>query len=75
MVKRKFQPELGQDTSSEDTIRRTFQRFCETGTVEDLYRSGRPSTIDEEKVDEVRDFCRTESTTSVRAVATVCSIP
>ena len=46
MVKRKLQPEFGQDTPS-----------------------------DEEKVDEVRDFCRTESTTSVRAVVTAYSVP
>lgn len=75
MVRRKLQLEFGQDTPSEDTISRTFHRFCETGTVEDRSRSGRPSTIDEEKVDEVHDFCTTESTTSVRAVAAACSIP
>ena len=75
IVRRTLQAEFGQDTPSEDTIRRTFQRFCKTGTVEDCERSGRPSTIREGKVDEVRDVCATEPISSVRGVATACSIP
>ena len=74
IVKRQLQPEFGQKTSREDCITRTFQRFCETGTVEDRPRSGRPQKITEEKIDEVYDVCATERHTSVRAVATACSI-
>ena len=38
-------------------------------------RSGRPSKITEEKVDEVRDVIQNEPQSSVRVVATACSIP
>ena len=57
------------------TITRIFQRFCETGVVEDRQRSRRPSTITKGTVDEVRDVCAMEPISSVRGVATVCSIP
>ena len=51
------------------------QRFCETGTVEDCQRSGRPSTITEEKVGKFRDDCESKGNSSVQTVATACSIP
>ena len=35
IVRRTVQAEFGQDTLNEDTIRGTFQRFCETSTVKD----------------------------------------
>ena len=73
IIRRTLQVEFGQDTSSEDTIRRIFQRFCEPGTVDDCQRSGRPSTITEAKVDEVRDVCATEPISSIRGVTTACS--
>ncbi len=56
-------------------IKETIQRFCETSTVKDRKRSGRPSKIREEKVDEVHHVCGNEPQSSVRAVATICSIP
>ena len=70
-----MQAEFDQDTASKDTIRRTFQRFCKTGTVEDHQHSRRSSMNTEEKIDEIRDVCATESNSSVRGVATACSIP
>ena len=57
IVKRTLQAEFGHDTPNEDTIRRRFQCFCKTDTVEDHQCSVRPSTITEEKVDEIRDVC------------------
>lgn len=74
LVRRKLQAEFGQKIPGEDCITKTFQRFCETGTVEDRQRSGRPSNITEEKIDDVRDVCATEPHTSVRDVASACSI-
>ena len=38
-----------------DTIIATFESFCETGTIEDKARFGRPSKITEEKIEEVCD--------------------
>ena len=75
LVRQTLQTKFEQDTSSEDTVRRAFQRFYETGTVKDRQRSGRPSTIAEKKGDEVRDVYATESNSRVRDVTTACSIP
>jgi transposase len=75
VVKRKLQVEFDKNTPSEVCIKEVFQRFCETGTVEDRERSGRPSKITEEKVDEVHDVYENEPQSSVRAVSTVCAIP
>ena len=75
IVKRKLWTEFGKNTPGETTIREIFQRFCETGTVEDRERPGRPSEITEEKIDEVAEVIENEPQSSVRTVATACSIP
>ena len=75
VVRRKLQVEFGKNTPSEGCITVTFQRFCETGTVEDKERSGRPSKITEEKIEEVQGFLENQPQSSVRTVATACSIP
>ena len=41
-VKRKLQAEFGKQTPSLDCIKDVFERFTETGTVEDRKPSGRP---------------------------------
>ncbi|CAF4486600.1 unnamed protein product [Rotaria sp. Silwood2] len=73
VVKRKLWAEFGKNTSGETCIRDTFQRFCETGTVEDRERSGRPSKITEEKIDEVSAVFESQPQSSVRSVARACS--
>ena len=75
VVRRKLQIEFGRSTPSEGCITVTFQRFCETGTVEDKERSGRPSKITEEKIEEVCDVIENDPQSSVRTVAAACSIP
>ena len=75
VVQRKLWAEFGKNTPGLTCIKDTFQRFCETGTVEDRERSGRPSKITEEKIDEVSDVLENEPQSSVRSVAIVCSIP
>ena len=52
----------------------TLQRFCETGSVEDRELSGRPSTVIEDKVEEVRDVIDNQPQSRVRTIATACSI-
>ena len=74
VVKRKLWTEFGKYTPGETTIRETFHRFCETGTVEDRERPGRPSEITEEKIDEVAEVIENEPQSNVRSVATTCSI-
>jgi hypothetical protein len=75
VVKRKLQVEFGKNTPTEYCIRSTFERFCETGTVEDRPRSGRPTVITEEKVNQVNDVCENQPVSSVRSLAQACSIP
>ncbi|CAF3178071.1 unnamed protein product [Rotaria socialis] len=54
-VRRQLQTEFGTNVSTKTCTTKIFERFCETGTVEDRERFGRPSKITEEKVDEVHD--------------------
>ncbi len=44
---------FGKNTLRKDCIKNTFECFCETGTVQNRKRSGRPSKIIEEKLDEI----------------------
>ena len=74
-VKRKLQAEFGKQTPSFNCIKDVFERFTETGTVEDRERSERPSVITEETVEKVHYVCEAERRQSVRTVAAVCAIP
>ena len=74
VVRRKLQVACSTSTPSQGTITSTFQRFWETGTVEDKERSGRTSEITEEKIEEVSDVVENQPQSSVRTVATVCSV-
>ena len=74
VVKRKLWTKFGKNMPGETTVRETFQCFCETGTTEDRERPGRPSKITEEKIDEVAEVIENEAQSSVRSVATACSI-
>ena len=53
IVQRKLEAEFGKKAPKNDCIIATFQRFCETGTVENREHSGRPSKLIEENIDEV----------------------
>ena len=75
VVRRKLQVEFGKNTPTEVCIKATFDRFCATGTVEDRDHSGRPSKITEQMIEEVHDVVQNQPQSSVRAVATACSIP
>ena len=74
-VKRKLQAEFGKQTPSLNCIKDVFERFTETGTVEDPERSGKPSGITEELVEKVHDVCKAERRQSVRTVPAACAIP
>ncbi|CAF3003342.1 unnamed protein product [Rotaria sp. Silwood2] len=75
VVRRKLQVEFGKNAPTEVCIKATFDRFCATGSIEDREHPGTQSKITEEKIDEVRDVIQDEPQSSVRAVATACSIP
>ena len=57
-VKRKLQAEFGKQTPSLNCIKDAFERFTETGTVEDRELSGRPSVITEETVEKFTMFVK-----------------
>ncbi|CAF2265044.1 unnamed protein product [Rotaria magnacalcarata] len=70
VVQRKLRVEFGINTRGLARIKDAFERFCETGTVEDRERSGRPSSISEETIDKVSDALKDKPQSSVRSVAT-----
>ena len=74
-VKRKLQAKFGKQTPSLKCIKDGFERFTETGTVEDRERSGRSSVITEETAEKVHYVCETERRQNVRTVAAACAIP
>ena len=74
VVKRKRQNDFGKNTSTEYGIRTRFERFCESGSVENRSRSGGPTGINQEKVDVVDDFLQTHPGSNVRSVTGVPSI-
>ena len=74
-VKRKLQAEFGKQTPSLNCIKDVFERFTETGTVEDREHSERSSIITEETVEKVHYVCEAELRQSVQTVAAACAIP
>ena len=75
VVERKLQVEFGKNRPTEALIKRTFVRFCKTATGEDWEHLDRPSKITKQKIDEVRNVIQDKPQSSIRAVATTCSIP
>ena len=51
IVQRKLEAEFGKNTPKKNCIIATFQRFCETGTVENRERLGRLAKTTEKKID------------------------
>jgi DDE superfamily endonuclease/Helix-turn-helix domain (DUF4817) len=74
VVKRKLNAEYGKNSPSESAIRKTFHRFCETGSVENRERSGRPRVITENEVQKMSEVIESDPQCSVRSVANACSI-
>lgn len=55
-------------------MRSIYEKFKETGSVQDCPRSGRPS-VEEDKVDEIREVFQGDSSTSIRQAASLTDIP
>ncbi|CAF0812160.1 unnamed protein product [Adineta ricciae] len=68
-VRRYFQRENVSNIPSEKSIKAVYDKFIETGTVFDRQRSGRPSLMTEEKLDEIEEVLSTTSMVSVRGVS------
>ena len=54
VVKRKLQWDFGKNTLNEHGSRTGFERLFETESVKDRSQCGRPTGINQEKVDEVK---------------------
>jgi hypothetical protein len=59
---------------SRHTITSIYQKFLEIGSVEDRAHTGRPSTITEDKVEEVQQILDNQPVNSVRNVAREANI-
>ena len=68
-VRRHFQRENMSNIPSEKSIKAIYDKFIETGSVLDRERSGRPSLMTEENLDEIEEVLSTNSRTSVRRVS------
>ena len=58
----------GVKVPSENTIRDTFKKFKETGSVHNRQKSGRPA-LEDEKVEEISNFFENKLKTSLRFFA------
>jgi hypothetical protein len=68
-VRRSFQRDNLPYISSENTIRFIFNKFVETGSIDDRERSGRPPTRTAEKVEEIAEVLANAPVNSVPNVS------
>jgi hypothetical protein len=73
-VIREMQRQGDKNVPERHAITSIYEKFLETGSVEDRSRSGRPSTITDEIVDEVEQILDEEPLNSVRNVARAASL-
>jgi len=69
MVIRELRRQGAAEIPERHTITSIYQRFLENGSVEDRTRSGRPSTITEDTINEVEEALNREPQTSLRKIA------
>ncbi len=69
LVKRHLQRENYPYIPSENAIRSNFDKFIETGSVDDRERSGRPLIATDEKVEEIAEVLANAPVNSVRNVS------
>ncbi len=68
-VRRTLQRENVSDIPTEKTIRHIYDKFLETGSVEDRERPGRPSSVTEEKKEEIVEALAKTPMTSIRRLS------
>jgi hypothetical protein len=69
MVIRELQRREATDIPNRHSITAIYEKFLETGSVQDKIRTGRPSTITEEKIQEVEEILEVEPVNNVTSVA------
>ena len=74
MVIRELQRQGAADIPVRQTIISIYQKFLKTGSVEDLDRTGRPSTITEDQIEKVEEILENEPMNTIRNVARQASI-
>lgn len=73
-VQRVWRKEYGTNPPSDNTIRQTYKRFRETGSIHDLKREGRPR-ISDEKVETIREQFEQHANSSLRQASRELDIP
>lgn len=68
-VRRELQHENAIEIPSDHHIRDIYSKFCRHGTVHDLPRSGRPTIVDEQLVEQVSEKVHEDQPSSSRAIA------
>ena len=68
-VRRTLQRENVSDIPTERTIRYIYDKFLETGSVEDRQRLGRPSSVTEEKEEEIAKALAKTPMASIRRLS------
>ena len=68
-VRRILQREELSDIPTEKTIRNIYDKFLETGSVQDRERPGRSSSVTEEKKEQIAEILAKIPMTSVRKVS------
>ena len=74
MVIRELQRQGITDIPTRQTISSIYQKFLDTGSVQNVNPPGRPSTITEDKIDEVEQALTMQPMNSVRNIARVTDI-
>ena len=74
MVERQLKKEGAANIPTHKHMRSIYAKFKETGSVEDSPRSGRPS-VEEAKVEKIREVFEDNNTTSIRKAAAITDIP
>jgi hypothetical protein len=73
-VIREMQRQGSNEVPERHTITSIYQKFLETGTVEDRSRSGRPSTVTDEVIEQVETILKEEPLNTVRNVARTANL-
>ena len=73
-VQRAWKAQINRHPPTDSTMRTTYQRFIETGSVDDYARSGRPS-IDETKQEQIKALFQNQPRTSIREASLQLTIP
>jgi len=74
LIRRTLKQEKWEIIPERKTITKLYAKFCSTGSVEDLDRSGRPKIIDQNQIIQVEIVLRENQHSSLTEVASVTNV-